>query len=396
MPPEATQALAQTNFSPLDWGIVVGYVLISLVIGVVVRKYATNMVSYIGAGRALGPCLGIATMAGTEMGLITVMYSAEKGFKGGFATFHIALAAGIVALAVGLTGFIVVRLRELRVLTIPEFYERRFGRGVRVFGGVMLILAGVLNMGLFLKVGSQFIVGITGMSADAAALPIVMGTLLALVIVYTVLGGMVSVVITDYFQFVILSFGILLASGYAVAQVGWQSLFDTVALHMGEGGFNPVAAESAFGVEYVIWMFFLGLVNCALWPTAVARALAMESTAAVKKQYSWSSVSFMIRFLIPYLWGICAFVFVVNQAPDLRSLFLPAEPGADPAVSPLLAMPVFMGRILPRFWASWWRRCSRPSCPRTTATCWCGAPSSPRTSSLPSASAGCRRARASC
>ncbi len=65
----------------------------------------------------------VATMTGTEMGLITVMYSAQKGFSGGVAAFHIALVAGIVTFLVGYSGFIVAPLRKLQVLTIPEFYE---------------------------------------------------------------------------------------------------------------------------------------------------------------------------------------------------------------------------------------------------------------------------------
>jgi SSS family solute:Na+ symporter len=52
-------------------------------------------------------------------------------------------------LFVGMTGFIVGPLRRMEVLTIPEFYERRFNKRVRVIGGVLLVLAGVLNMGLF-------------------------------------------------------------------------------------------------------------------------------------------------------------------------------------------------------------------------------------------------------
>ena len=157
--------LSQTNFTAFDWVIVVIYLSISLVIGLIARKYITNMTDYIGAGRALGTKLAIATMTGTELGLVTVMYSAQKGFTGGFAAFHIALVAGIVTFLVGISGFIVARLRKLEVLTIPEFYEKRFGRRTRILGGIMLTLGGVLNMGLFLKVGSMFIVGITGMSA---------------------------------------------------------------------------------------------------------------------------------------------------------------------------------------------------------------------------------------
>ena len=62
----------------------------------------------------------------------------------------------------------------------------------------MLSLGGILNMGLFLKVGSMFIVGITGIAAESWALRSVMIVLLLLVLLYTVLGGMISVIVTDW------------------------------------------------------------------------------------------------------------------------------------------------------------------------------------------------------
>ena len=220
-------------------------------------------------------------MTGTELGLITVMYSAQKGFTGGFAAFHIALIAGVVTFCVGATGFIVFRLRELGVMTIPEFYERRFDRKTRILGGIMMAFGGILNMGLFLKVGSMFIVGVTGMADVGIALPAVMVFLITLVLIYTCLGGMVSVVIADYVQFVVLSFGILLTTGLAIYHLGWNNIFDTVQETMGQKGFDPTVAEGGFGWEYMAWMGFLGLVSCGIWPTSVARALAMDSPKAV-------------------------------------------------------------------------------------------------------------------
>ena len=341
-----TNAASQTNFTPLDWVIVVVYLLLSVGVAFFVKRYAGNMTNFVSAGRAVGTWLGIATLTGTEMGLITVMYSAQKGFTSGFAAFHIGVIAGIVAFLIGVTGFIVVRLRAHEVLTIPEYYEKRFGRRTRILGGIMLAFGGLLNMGLFLKVGAMFIVGITGMVPDSVAVNTVMVVLLVLVLVYTVIGGMISVIITDYIQFVILSVGILVAGWLAIESVEWDNLFETVRTYKGEAGFNPVAADSSFGFEYVAWMFFLGIVNCALWPTAVARALAMESTTALKRQYTWSSISFAIRMIIPNLLGVCAFVFVMTKSPDLQAVFFPEEADVK-AVDNLYAMPIFLGRILP-------------------------------------------------
>lgn len=342
----AAAVLGQTNFTPIDWVIVLVYLSISLVIGLFVRKYVVDMSNYIGAGRAIGTCLGIATMTGTEMGLVTVMYSAQKGFTGGFAAFHIALVAGIVTFLVGISGFIVAKLRDTEVLTIPEYYEKRFDRKTRILGGIMLALGGILNMGLFLKVGSIFIVGVTGLSSQGWALPLVMSTLLILVLIYTTLGGMFSVVVTDYIQFVVLSMGLLVATGMAIQFIGWDHLFETVATQMGSAGFDPLTAEGNFGAEYVLWMAFTaGLVSCAIWPTAVARALAAKDSATVRKQYMFSSVSFMVRFLVPNFLGIAAFVYITTQAPDLKALFFPGEGGE--AVNNLYAMPALLGRMLP-------------------------------------------------
>ncbi len=332
-----------TNFGAVDWCIVVGYLIIVVAFGVYIKRYITNVTDFIVAGRGLKTFLAIATMIGTELGLVTVMYSAQKGFTGGFAAFHIALAAAIVTLIVGLTGFIVVPLRRMKVMTIPEFYERRFGRGVRILGGTILAFSGILNMGMFLKAGSIFVMGITGLIQDIH-LKIIMSVLLGMVLLYTTLGGMVSVVVLDYIQFVVLSFSLLATSLISIRCLGWNNIVDTVSQIKGEAGFNPFHGEG-FGVSYVVWMFFLGLVSCAVWQTAVIRACSAENTRTVKKIYTWASVGFLIRFLLPYFFGICAFVYIA-QHDSLRAIFLPDDGPADSQVT-LMAMPVFLSQILP-------------------------------------------------
>lgn len=350
MSPETVEALRRTHFTAIDTGIVVLYLAVSLLIGIVVRRYARNMTAYIGADRRIGTWLGVATMLGTEMGLITVMYSAQKGFTGGFAAFHIALIAGATSLFFGLTGFIVGPLRRSRVLTIPEYYEKRFNPRVRVLGGIFLALGGILNMGLFLKVGSMFLVGITGLSSQGWALPAVMIVLLLLVLAYTAMGGMISVILTDYVQFVILSIGLIVATALAITHLGWDNIFVTTREILGDAGFNPVAEESDFGWSYMLWMVLTaGLVSCAVWPTAAARVLAMDSERSVRRQYLISTISFTIRFLVPYFWGICALVFIqaTPQGADLKALFFPPDGGAAAPVDNLYALPIFLGRLLP-------------------------------------------------
>ena len=335
-----------TNFTAWDWVIVAVYLSGSVAIGLYANRYIRDMADYIVAGRSLRSFISIATMLGSEVGLITVMYTSQKGFTSGFSAFHIGVCAGIVPLFIGLTGFIVVPLREAGVKTIPEYYGQRFSKGVRILGGFILAAAGVLNMGVFLKAGAIFVTALTGLH-DPVIVNVVMTLLIVLVLVYTVLGGMVSVVITDYIQFVVLSVALLLTAVFAARQLGWEQIVDTVETVHGEAGFNPFA-EDGVGWTYVLWnLFVFGLVSSAVWPTAVIRACAAESPQVVRRLYTFSSIGFMTRFILPQFLGICALVYFFQDDVG-RELFFGAEGHVadDPNVT-LKAMPSFLAQILP-------------------------------------------------
>jgi SSS family solute:Na+ symporter len=335
--------LSFTNFRTLDWLIVMTFLVSSAIAGIWSKRYIRNLESFLIAGRRVRSYLGAASIIASEMGLVTVMYSAQKGFTGGFAAFHIALAAAVVALFVGVTGFIVIPLRRTGVMTIPEFYEQRFGRGTRLLGGAILAFSGILNMGMFLKADSLFVTRLTGMTSPLA-LNVAMTVMLGVVLLYTILGGMVSVLITDYLQFVIMALSLVVVSIWLMSQIGWQSVVDGVVALKGQEGFDPVHNPD-YGIPYIVWMLFLGLVSCALWQTAVIRASSAEDQKAVRQTFTLGSVGFLIRFMVPYFWGICALVYIGGQ-PGLRQVFLPADstPSSETTLS---AMPTALGQLLP-------------------------------------------------
>ena len=335
-----------SNFSTIDWVIVILYLAGTVAIGLYANRYVKNMADYVVAGRSLNSHIAVATMLGSEIGLVTVMYTAQKGFTNGFAAFHIGLVAGLTCFFVGLTGFIVAPLRRTGVMTIPEYYGKRFGKSVRVYGAVILAAAGILNMGVFLKAAGLFITSLMGMN-NPAAVNIVMTILLALVLLYTILGGMVSVVITDYIQFVVLSFGMLLVCVIAVSKLGFEPLVRTVQTIHGNAGFDPLDGDG-FGISYVVWMIFtFGLVSCAIWPTAVMRVCAAKDDQVVKKLYRWSSIGFMTRFILPQFLGICALCWFWQEGGAGSRFFTPEGSIVANSDETLRAMPLFLSQILP-------------------------------------------------
>jgi SSS family solute:Na+ symporter len=149
----------------------------------------------------------------------------------------------IVPLTLGATGFVIGRMRAMNLTTIPEYFEHRYSRRVRLLAGIICALAGILNMGLFPKMGATFITFATGMGGDEAetTVNIITSILILLVLAYTVLGGMVAVIVTDYVQFVILSVGLGLGLYYCFAStgLGWSHMVGAVWAQHGEAGSTP-------------------------------------------------------------------------------------------------------------------------------------------------------------
>jgi SSS family solute:Na+ symporter len=74
------------NFNWLLDGSIVGlYLVATMAAGIMVRKYVGNVEQFLVAGREMNVFLGIASLAATEFGIVTCMYTAQGGYNSGFA-----------------------------------------------------------------------------------------------------------------------------------------------------------------------------------------------------------------------------------------------------------------------------------------------------------------------
>lgn len=328
------------SFTVADWLIVIGYLAASVGIGLLGKRYLGDVSHYLVAGRELGLYVGIATLAATEIGTITFMYNAELGYRFGFAAFAAALISGVVMVFVGRTGFIISRFRQLKLMTVPEFFEVRYSRGLRLVTGVLVALGGILNMGVFLKIEGEFLTIVSGI--PSRYLVAVMTVILLLELLYTVLGGMVSVVITDFLQYALLSIATILVTIYAVHFAGWGHIVQKVSVTMGAAGFSPVASPK-FGWTFLVWQVLLWLSIVTCWQTTAMRIFSTRNPATAKRVMTWTGFIFLGRGMLPMLWGIAALTLfgtgaLVNGVP------LPVVHGH--AVMPIDAMPAMLAQIL--------------------------------------------------
>lgn len=273
--------------------------------------------------------LGIASLAATEFGIVTCMYTAQNGYDKGFAGAVPGMLQFAAMLVVGFTGFCIKPLRDAEVLTIPELFQEKFGSRIRWAAGVVVVLGGLLNMGVFLRTGGEFIVSITGI--DAGYLEEMMTALLIGVAAYTILGGMLSVLVTDFLQFLVMSVGLLSVTSLILRTIGWDALVGAVQQHHGDGGFNPLLNDD-MGWSYVIFNLLLNTAAVLTWQTMIARVLSAKNSGTARKIYVGTSFFFVARFLIPGIWGVAALAYLA-----------PGVVGENT----LLAMPKLLAEIVP-------------------------------------------------
>ena len=223
--------------APIDWTILIVYLAATLALGLWLSRRNRGEEDYFVAGRRLSGWLAGASMAATTFSIDTPLYVAGiVGTRGlaanwewwGFGLAHVAMAVVFAPL-----------WRRSGVLTDAAFTELRYGgpaaawlRGIKAFllalpvncigiGYAFLAMRKVVEaLGI---VSDQPIQAAGGLS-DTLVLLIIVA---ALVLAYTVAGGLWAVVITDFIQLLLALLGAGAVAWAAVhAAGGMQSLLD--------------------------------------------------------------------------------------------------------------------------------------------------------------------------
>lgn len=312
----------------IDGSIVILYLAGTIILGVHIKKYVRKVDDFLVADRSVNLYLGIASLAATEFGIATCMGNAELGFKYGFAGVIPGIAIAVSMFIVGYTGFCINPLRQKKVITLPEFFEQKFGKSVRWACGVVIVLGGLLNMGVFLRQAGDFLSVVCGF--DPSYLEVVMTLILGGVALYTILGGMLSVLITDYVQFIIMSAGLIVVVLLVIFKLGWVEMLQEVHQNYGQGAFNPFVNRD-YGLDRILLDFFLAFAAVLTWQTIISRVLASKDPKTARGIYLYTSPFFLVRFVLPAILGIGALYYF---GPDFQG-------------RAIMAMPHFLSLIVP-------------------------------------------------
>lgn len=189
------------------------YFLVVLLIGLWGAKRASYN-AYTVADRDVSLPLSVGTFFATYISSATVIgfigYTSLSGASI-FPTYFWGFALGWLALTL-----IAGRMRKLRLRSVPSFFEARFGsKGLRVFTAIVTVVAFAFSVMTQLVAGSLVLSVVIGVSQTFSV--ILLATVLT---VYTVLGGLVSVVRTDLIQAGLIVLAVAAAFIVALTQHG--------------------------------------------------------------------------------------------------------------------------------------------------------------------------------
>ena len=235
--------------------------LIVIGIGVFSARRSNSAEAYFLAGRSLpGWLVGFSVMA-TIVSSMTFLANPAFAYEHDWRHMP-AIFTYVLAMAVALALFIPF-YRRLRLNSIYEYLERRFGGWARFYAAGCYILLKVAKMGLVLYMASIALQTIIGTHVPFELVILVFGVVVA---VYTIAGGLEAVIWTDLLQ------GIALIGGGLVC-------IPIIASLLG-GGYSPTQLQDGFGqIFQVAWAegkmsvgdTDLTLVKITLWATVISK-----------------------------------------------------------------------------------------------------------------------------
>lgn len=167
-------------------------------------RFMRSVADYLAASRAAGRY--VICTAGAELGATVVILAAtlEAFSRTGWSLSLWNSFQWPIIFFMTLLGLVYVRFRETRALTFHQFFEMRYGKGIRVFASFANIFSGLFNFGIGPAVGARFFIYFCGFPPTVAVMghgvPTYIPVMIALMLVslyFALSGGQVSVMVTD-------------------------------------------------------------------------------------------------------------------------------------------------------------------------------------------------------
>jgi SSS family solute:Na+ symporter len=316
------------NLGLLDWSVVL--LLLGVMIGFVFlsRTLVKSVTDFLATGRTGGRYI-ISMFQGTAaLGAITVVGALEQNFSAGFNARWWEMLTTIILVGMSVTGWVVYRYRQTRVMTMAQFFEVRYSRSFRIFAGFLAFTSGLVNMIIFPSVTARFFIYYCGIPEIgmighySITFILVAGLMVGIPLFFILTGGHIAVMFTDFVQGVFINIVFVAIVVLLLFKVDWTHIAQAMdAAPKDTSLINPF--QSGKVQDFNIWYFFIGMFG--LIYTKLAWQGNASFNVAAKNAHEAKMADLLTNWRLIPQWGLfMVFVPVVAYTifnhPDFKSL----------------------------------------------------------------------------
>jgi SSS family solute:Na+ symporter len=309
------------------------YVVLMLAVGIYAAKKNETAADFIVAGRQMPMFLCTATIIATWFGGGTMMGASGSAYDEGLlGVIADPFGAVLVLLLIGM--FFARFYRRLRLMTFIELIEQRFGKTAASIATFAHVVAGIgWVAGMLVTFGLLF--------ESLTGTPIYVGIFAgaAIVVVYTMIGGLWAVAMTDALQVGIILVGIIVLFVVVLIDAGgWGA----ISARIPDGTFRMIPVENSGErwLNYIrMWLIF-GLADIGS-QSLLGRAMAAKSERVAQNSFYFAGFGYLIFAMIPVMLGI------------IGSITMPGLSSSEAVIPSLalhhlhpIAVSIFVGAIL--------------------------------------------------
>ncbi|MEO6523051.1 MAG: sodium:solute symporter [Mucilaginibacter sp.] len=310
--------------STVDIIITIAYILFIVTIGLWAgtrrkKKGETSSNDYFLAGKTLKwPMIGLALFA-TNISCLHLVSLAQSGFDSGLLNGNFEWMAAFTLILLALF-FIPFYIRS-GITTLPDFLEKRYNKACRDWLALISIISAVIiHIAFSFLAGGIVLETLFGINMYTSIIAIALVTGL-----YTIIGGLRAVVVTETIQSVVLISGAIIITIFSWNKLGgWEHLTTILQQNNAIDKLSMVRpVGDASGMSWVA--VFLGYPILGIWywcadQTIVQRALGAKDEDQAKAGALFCGFIKILPVFIFVLPGLFAYALYKSGAMDLSSL----------------------------------------------------------------------------
>lgn len=274
-----------------------------------------NFDDYVVAGRKQNASFVFMSLMATVLGASATIGIAAKTSSIGFAAFW--------WLGVGAIGFwfqaafLSKRIHDLDVRTLPEIAQKTVGGFGRKLVALIIAVSWIGIIAAQFAAVAGFISLVLGYDGGTTSVIITA----VIIILYTLIGGQLSVVRTDALQFVILSLGFVAAFVYLFCGSSSQETTLQMASTLSAQPFPKIEwLNENFGIVDLMLMLFTVGGAYFLGPDVISRNLVARDAMAAKKAVIAGSFAILIFSVMIVLLGMWTVTYIPGNGNPLFKL----------------------------------------------------------------------------